>query len=391
MDEGKRRDHVERHRSLEILEQLIRIQSVNPHYGEGARGEKELSDCVERLCRNAGLKVTRQPVFPGRDNLIIELRVGRPENTLLFEAHMDTVSLGSMTDPLVPIYVGDRLYGRGACDTKGSLAGMIYAMETCAKHPERVPGDLVLCASVDEEHAYRGLMAFLELDVPVSGAVVGEPTELGIVVAQKGCARFAVRTHGKAAHTSVPDEGENAVYGMMEIVRYIRDEMQPALRAAEHPLCGKPTITVSTIQGGEQVNIVPESCEIKVDRRTIPGEDSAEVLESIRRELLAFAERQDIRCSVEELLLDPALDTPADSAVVRRSMEAARSLGLPDVVAGVPYGSDASKLRYHKGIPSIVYGPGSIAQAHSREEWVPVDEVVKAAEFYLKLAQTYGQ
>jgi acetylornithine deacetylase len=382
---------ITKHRSLEILEDLIRIQSVNPHYGTEARGENELSEYVEQFCRQAGLQVTRQKVFPGRDNLLIELRVGRAEHTLLFEAHMDTVSLGSMENPLEPTYKGDRLYGRGACDTKGSLAGMLYAMEQCAKYPEQLSADVVLCASVDEEHAYRGLMAFLELDIPISGAIVGEPTELGIVIAQKGCARFEVRTQGKAAHTSMPHEGNNAIYQMMDVIRFIREEIEPELAGMEHPLCGKPTIAVGTICGGEQINIVPEQCAIKVDRRTIPGEDSGKVLSDFNTRLQAYAENNGVVCKVEELLLDWALDTSPDEAVVQAAMEASRQLELPAILKGVPYGSDASKLQHYKNIPSIVYGPGSISQAHSREEWVPIREVEQAAEFYLRMAMIFAK
>ncbi|WP_245375973.1 M20 family metallopeptidase [Paenibacillus eucommiae] len=380
-----------KHRSLELLEDFIRIQSVNPHYKEGARGEGELANYIEGICKQKGLKVTRQEVFPGRDNLIIELRTGRPDKTLLFEAHMDTVSLGSMVDPLVPTYKGDRLYGRGACDTKGTLSGMLYALEECAKQPELLHCDLVLCAAVDEEHAYRGLMALIDLDLPISGAVVGEPTEMGIVGSHKGCVRFAIHTHGKAAHSSMPEEGDNAIYQMMQVIRYINEEMEPQLAKRSHPLCGTATIVVGMIQGGKQINIVPEMCTIEVDRRIIPGEDPFEVFEEIQRDLKEAMQHKKVNYTVEPLLLDWALNTPEESAVVHTAQEVCRQLGLQDAICGVPYGSDASKLQQLKGIPTIVFGPGSIAQAHSKEEWVPVVEVEQAAEFYLKLAQNYGK
>ncbi len=163
----------DKHPVLLILEDLVQIQSVNPHYGEGAQGEHAVADYIEKRFSGSGLKVTRQNVLPNRDNILIELRIGKPESTLLFEAHMDTVSLGSMEDPLTPIYKNDRMYARGACDTKGSLAGMIWAMEECAKHPELLSSDIVLCASVDEEHEYKGLTSFMGLDMPIAVAVVG--------------------------------------------------------------------------------------------------------------------------------------------------------------------------------------------------------------------------
>ena len=380
-----------KHPTLAILEDLIALQSVNPVYGDDACGEKEVAEYIEQRCKRAGLSVSRQQVLPGRDNLIVELRVGKPESTLLFEAHMDTASIGSMVDPLRPTYVGDRLYGRGACDTKGALAGMIYAMEEAAKEPEQLASDLVLCASVDEEHAYRGVLAFLDLNIPVAGAVVGEPTELGIVIAHKGCIRFAVNTHGKAAHSSVPYEGNNAIYQMAHILRFIHEEAEPRLAPMWHPLCGAPSIVVGTIHGGHQVNIVPESCVIEVDRRIVAGEDPEQVLFDLEHELRTYIDDHDINVSVEKLLLDWPLDTSPDAGVVRHAQRVARSLELNATLCGVPYGSDASKLQHRQGIPSIVYGPGSIAQAHARDEWVSVKQVEQAAAFYTEVARTFGQ
>ncbi|MCD9021627.1 M20 family metallopeptidase [Cohnella silvisoli] len=380
-----------KHRSVEILEELIRIPSVNPHFNSGGCGEQKISEYIEQRCLRSGLKVTRQQVFPGRDNLIIELRTGKPDMALLFEAHMDTVAFGSMVNPLVPTYLEERLYGRGACDTKACLGAMIYAMEECAKHPENLSCDLILCASVDEEHAYRGLMAFMELDIPIVGAVVGETTEMGIVVAHKGCVRFAVHTHGKAAHSSIATNGNNAIYQMVKIIRYITEQMEPALATRSHPLCGSPSVVVGTIRGGEQINIVPESCSIEVDWRIIPGEDPVEVMKWIRTSLGQAMEGEGVDFTIEQLLLDYPLNTPFDSLVVQHAQSICGQLNLSDSPIGVPYGSDASKLQQLKRIPSIVFGPGSVAQAHSKEEWVPVKDVQLAAEFYVKLAQSFGK
>lgn len=375
------------HPAIRILDDLLRIQSVNPHYGEDARGEQDVANYIEARLRKAGLRVTRQPVAEGRDNIIAELRIGKPESALLFEAHMDTVSIGSMENALIPHYRDGRLYGRGACDTKGALAGMIHMIERCALHPELLNTDLVFCASVDEEHAFLGLTSFMSLDIPLSGAVVGEPTELGIVVEHKGCARFSVHTHGKAAHSSVPHKGDNAIYAMMDVVGHVRNRVEPELKHIRSELCGQPTIVVSTVSGGSQINIVPENCEIRVDRRIVPGETPEQVLSEFEHQLKESL--FDATISIKPLLLDPALNTPHDAAVVQAAQSAAISLSLSSALCGVSYGSNASKLQAWKGIPSIVYGPGSIDQAHSAEEFVPVAEVVQAAEFYYRLACSY--
>lgn len=378
------------HRTLQILEDLIQIESVNPHFSSDARGEGEVADYVEQRCKKAGLSVRRQQVFPGRENIIAELRVGKPSNALLFEAHMDTVSLGSMRNPLVPTYDGDRLYARGACDTKGSLAAMIYALEECVKHADQLSSDIILSATVDEEHAYRGLMAFLDLDIPVKGAVVGEPTDLEIVVAHKGCRRFSLTTHGVAAHSSVPQEGDNAIYQMVKVLDYIHDQVEPQLAAQHHPLCGSPTIVVGKIEGGTQVNIVPETCTVEVDRRMIPGENAEEVLQDFENDLKEYVQNKGVHLSLDELLMDWPLNTPTDASIVQSARQTASNLGLNHELQGVSYGSDASKLQQLQNTPSIVFGPGSIAQAHSKEEWVSVKAVEQAATFYVELAQTFG-
>ncbi len=380
------------HPSVRILDDLVRIQSVNPHYGGEACGEQGVSEYIERYFQGTDVKVTRQNVLPGRDNLLIELRTGHPDRTLLFETHMDTVSLGSMIDPTTPIYREGRLYARGACDAKGSLAGMMWMIKECAKHPERLSADIVLCAAVDEEYEFRGLRAFMGLNMPFAGAVVGEPTNLEIVIAHKGCARFAVTTHGKAAHSSMPKEGNSAIKQMMRVIQFIEEELEPELDRASHPLCGSPTIVVGTIQGGTQINIVPERCEIEIDRRIIPGEDPNQVLEQFQSRLEAYSEEKQlfIKYSIRELLLDGALNTQPDALIVPYAQTAASKLGLSQVPVGVSYSSDASKL-YKIGIPTIVFGPGSIAQAHSREEWVSVQEVERAAQFYYELALCFGK
>lgn len=381
----------DRHPSLGILEDLISIQSVNPSFGEGAKGEREVAGYVEQRCRKAGLEVSRQRVFPDRENVIAELRVGRPEATLLFEAHMDTVSLGSMEDPLAPRYRDGRIYGRGACDTKGSLAAMMHAVEECARAPDELACDVVLCAAVDEEHAYQGVLALVESEITAAGAIVGEPTESSIVVTHKGCARFSLTTRGKAAHSSVPHEGDSAIFQMVEVLDFLGREVEPELPVPDHPLSGPATMVVGTIRGGTQINIVPEECEIEVDRRVVPGEDPRRVLADIGEALRTRFEDSGVDLGLRELLLDWPLDTPPEAAVVRAARGAAAELGLDGTPRGASYGSDASKLQQLKGIPSIVFGPGSIAQAHSREEWVPVEEVGRAAEFYARLARGFGR
>lgn len=375
------------HPALALLQEMIAIPSVNPALDATSRGEGALADFIEARTCHAPFRIWRQHVFPGRENLVIELRNGHPK-TLLFEAHLDTVPVGEGKNAFEPRFEGDKLFGRGACDTKGALAAMLHALETAATRPETLACDLVLCCTIDEEHGARGIKAFVERGIAFDGAIVGEPTELQIVVAHKGCARFALETRGKAAHSSVPHQGESAIWTMFEVLRVIREEIEPELEQKIHSLCGAPSLVVGTIRGGTQVNIVPDRCEIEIDRRIVPGEDARAVMDEFAARV---GQKIKGRFAVRELLLDPALDTTPDASVVRCAQSAARKLGLRTELMGVPYGSDASKLQQMCGVPSLVFGPGSIAQAHADSEYVPIADVERAAQFYLEVMRSFGR
>ena len=380
------------HPSVETLQELVSINSVNPFFD--GPGEAAYADYLEQRCNERGIKNTRVKVLPGRDNLIMEARCGHPENVLLFESHMDIVSVKGMDAPFDPVIRDGKLWGRGSCDTKATMAGMLYALEYAAQHPDEFPCDLVLVAAIDEEHGFAGALHLAQhldqIDGEVTGAVVGEPTEMQVVIAHKGVARFTVETHGVAAHTAVPELGTNAISAMRKVLSFFEDHYFPQLEKTYHPLCGKATGVVSMINGGVQINMVPPSCSIDVDRRVLPGENSTEVLEDIKKQLAEYLKDQNVSYEVRPLLLDAALNTPPDAAISQAAVQTATELQISPDLIGVPYGTDASKLQHEAAIPGIVFGPGTINVAHTPNEFVPIDEVEKAAEFYLQLAKNFG-
>ncbi|MGI8643432.1 MAG: M20 family metallopeptidase, partial [Thermomicrobiales bacterium] len=262
---------------VSLLQDLVAINSVNPAYPEG-KGEAAVADYVERYCRRIGLDATRQPVLPGRDNIVATITVPGATGTLLYEGHMDTVGLGLMgAAGLAPEVRDGKLYGRGACDTKGSLAAMLVAFEHLLEHRADLTINATLLASVDEEYAYRGVLAYINSDLPATAAVVGEPTDLRVVVAHKGCVRGTITVTGRAAHSSEPHLGISAIDGMADVLIALR-ALGPMLAARQHPLMSPPTLTVGTIEGGTGHNIVPEQCTIVYDRRTLPDEEPGTVL-----------------------------------------------------------------------------------------------------------------
>lgn len=377
-------------RVTQLLCDLVEINSVNPAYPGGV-GEAEIALFVERHCRELGLQVVRQRVHPGRDNILATLAVPGAKQTLLYEAHMDTVSLDPMGESgLRPDVRDGRVYGRGACDTKGSLVSMMVAIERLLARRDELTANVALLAAVDEEHGATGIKAFCETDSPASAAVVGEPTDLRLVVAHKGCVRGTIRVHGRPAHSAEPERGISAIEGMTDVIAHIRD-LRSRYADRTHPLTGGPSFTIGLIEGGTGVNIVPASCTITYDRRVIPGENPTDVLAEIETVLNeARRERPDLRIELEEpYLISEALDTDLEAPFISAARSACQASALDDEPIGVPYGTDASKLQARRGIPAIVFGPGSIDDAHGADEFVPIGELERAVAFYENLALQY--
>lgn len=373
---------------VRLTSDLVAIESVNPGYPSGKRGEVEIAAFVEDYCRRLGLDVQRQSVHPERDNVLAHLTVPNAQKTVLFEAHMDTVALDSMGERALSPEVRDgRLYGRGSCDTKGSLAAMLAALESLIAQRDQLAVNVALLTTVDEELQFSGIRAFVESGERVEAAVVGEPTDLQVVVAHKGCLRVRVSTLGRAAHSARPEVGVNAIDHMADVLQAFRG-LQERLPGREHALVGSPTLSVGIIAGGTGVNVVPDRCTIDIDRRTIPGEDMESALAEIDA-LLAEVRRTKPEIQLERegpSADDWALDTPVDAAVVLAAQAACRSLGRPDMLLGVPYSTDASKLWALREVPSIVLGPGSITQAHTADEYVPVEHLSAAVQIYERTA-----
>lgn len=374
---------------LEILRDLVAIDSVNPEWG--GPGEKEVSDYLGRFFRDADIPFWVEEVLPGRFNLYARIAGSDSSRAVLLEAHTDVVSVSGMTiPPFDPEIREGRLYGRGSCDTKGGLAAMVAAMKAIRKGDRIPPLDVWLAAVVDEEHAFRGVLAALEWfrnrEVAFAGALVAEPTELALVTTNKGVLRWRIETLGRAAHSSKPWLGENAISSMAALVARL-DAFHEELAGKTHPLVGPATCNIGTISGGDQVNFVPERCTISLDRRMLPGESVGEILDSYRVVLDSFPAGT-VRMLPPDLS-DEAMETPTDSEVFRSASAVMREMGREAVPVGVPFGCDATKLS-RAGIPSLIFGPGSIDQAHAAVEWVEVNQVEFAFDFYLRFLLNYG-
>lgn len=372
----------------QTLADLIRIKSVNPAYEDGV-SEAGMATYVEAFFTARKIETWRQEVFPGRPNLIARIPGKNPDRRVILEAHTDTVSVKGMSiDPFTPRIDGRRMYGRGACDTKAGLAAMMQAVATVHASGTLPPCEIWLAAVADEEFSFRGVVKLCE-GLKGQAALVAEPTDLRMVVASKGVLRWRIQVNGRAAHSSKPHLGVNAISRMAHLILALEQDHEQ-LAKNPHPLLGPATCNVGMIHGGVQVNFVPDRCCIEIDRRLLPGEKPAEVIAGYQARLEELTNRIPDFSAVQEppMLVDESLETPLDSAPVLVAGAILREMGLDPAPCGVPFGSDASKLS-RQGLPSLIFGPGSIDQAHAAVEFVELSEVMLAQDFFTRFIRQF--
>jgi acetylornithine deacetylase/succinyl-diaminopimelate desuccinylase-like protein len=409
---------------VETLQQLIRTPSVNPMgrpLTEPIHGEGRLTDLLGDICQTQGWPYSHQLVHPERFNLLALIK-GSPSpqdggELIVWDVHQDTVPVDGMTvDPFGGDVRDGRVYGRGACDVKGSMAAMLAALSRLSVDaPSRRP-TIVLACTVNEECGFTGARVVTrgwnnpEMSPPSSSskeeaemtagaivarlcrqrphsAIVAEPTQFNVVVAHQGQVRWRCHTIGRAAHTSRPDAGINAIYGMAQIVRAIeRYHAELTQNARSHPLCGRPSVCVSTIHGGVGINTVPDRATIEIDRRLAPDEQPQAAYEMLIRYV---AEQVDVgRC---QIVHDPpfmegcGLNDMHNRPLAERVVSFVREHGRTSELVGVPFGTDAAAIAA-TGVPTVVFGPGSIDHAHTADEFIAVEELLLATEIFYQIA-----
>jgi len=368
-------------RTEKLLSELIALPSVNPAFlptGDVRAGEQRVADFLAATAAQAGLDVEFQKVLPGRSNLLARFSPsGKIRQRILLAPHLDTVPVADASQ-FLPRKKGGRLFGRGACDTKGSIAAMLAALGELAGSKQRPrETEIIFAGLVDEENAQAGSRAFAASGLKADLAIVGEPTRLRVVTAHKGSLWLQLETRGKSAHGSRPELGRNAVHAMARIVDTLETNYAAQLRLRRHPLLGRATVNVGMIHGGSQPNSVPDSCCITIDRRTLPGETEA----GVRREITALLARQKLQAKFSSARPMPSapLETKISLPLVREFMQIAGQKKS----AGVDFFCDAAVLAA-AGIPSVVFGPGDIAQAHTADEWISLASLERAKEILLR-------
>lgn len=385
--------------AVALLRELVRIDSRNPSLVRGGPGESRIAHFLAGALRDwwgsatgrdqgGRFSVELNEALPGRPNVVAIARgKRRGAPTLLFNGHLDTVAFDGMTHAPLDADVRDgRLYGRGASDMKGGVAAMCAA---AARVAGTTDGDVIVAAVVDEEWRSAGTSGLLAAGVRADAAVVAEPTGLAIMPAHRGFVWIEVRVHGRAAHGSRWDIGVDAIRhaGLLLAELDVIDAV--VLPRRRHALLGRPSLHASSIEGGLGLSTYPDRCVLRVERRTLPGENADDARREVERACDSVRERHaEFRADVELLFAQPPSDVAEDAPIVRALEQTLSRHGLPGRLEGMSAWTDAALLNA-AGVPAVCFGPGDMGLAHAAEEYIAVDEVRLAADILEDLARTW--
>ncbi len=374
---------------VDLTTRLVQLPTENP-----PGNEKAAAQFLKPLLAKTGFKVKTVLSPKGRWNIVAERRWGKGGRTLIFNGHLDVVPAGDPSRWKYPPFGGrlskGRIYGRGASDMKGGIASFIHALSMINRSKIRLDqGAVVLHLVSDEEsHGHHG-MGFLTQQGGIRGdaALVGEPTDLQPVIAQKGALWLRITTLGKPAHGSRPHLGINAVEKMMKLM----ERLNSLPLEKEHPLLGKPTLSIGTIHGGTKINIVPDRCEIEVDRRILPGEYRQEVLREMKG-VLDSLQPQDpfFQYRMEEIDFAEPAEVNPEEEIVKISVGAIQEVMGKEPPLRTFSGFTDSRFYINQcHIPTLVFGPGQVEQSHTTDESVEVEALVQAAYIYGRIIVNY--
>ena len=357
-----------------LCQTLVRIPSVNPDDNPGTTqtGEARCAHWIAHWLKTEfpGVNVETPEVLPGRPNVVARFQSDAPNKPrLLFAPHTDTVSVVGMTiDPFCGEIREGKIHGRGASDTKGPMASMLAALHSCRDVLPSLSHEIWFAGLAGEEAGQHGAHALAATET-FDLVIAGEPTGLNTVFTHKGSMFLSLTTRGVAVHAAQPEKGCNAIYGMLKIIQVVENEIAPWLKTFSHPTLGHSTVSAGTIQGGSKTNVVPDYCHATLDLRLVPGQN-----EAFEAELFAK-----LRNACPEVEIQVLRSLPLLTDLGHPLLENLRRLGSQPV--GAPWFCDAAVFA-QKDSPAVALGPGSIAQAHTCDEWIAVADLDAGAEFF---------
>lgn len=373
----------EKQELIKLLCNLISEKSENP-----PGNEKSTAHYIYQFLKKEGIKVELQEVVPNRPNVIAFLKGNKPGKTLLFNGHIDVVPAGDgwSVDPFSAVIKDNRIIGRGAADMKSGVAAMIYAVTILHRRKISFSGEIKLVFNVDEERINLGILAYGKKGIFANYAVIGEPSSLNVCIAHKGVSRYHISTFGTAGHAAKTKNPDNAINKMMQILLGLAKESQ-RVSHIYHQLLGNASMIVTTINGGTAPNIVPQLCEIEIDRRILPGEEKQHVLEKIKEAIDSELNKQSIPYEIDNYLYIPASDIDEQHELVQKALNTVSNVTKKNKqVAIFDATCEAPFFSVNNNIPTIILGPGSLSQAHVKDEFVEIDEVLSATKIYYHLA-----
>lgn len=381
---------------IHLTQKLVRIDSV--FRDDGVSTEREVAEFVAQYLRAIGIETHVEEVVPGRPNVIGIIDSGKPGKTLLFEGHTDVVTEGNREawkyDPFGAEIVDGRMYGRGTNDTKGNLACMITACQSILLDEEAFTGKIILCIPCDEEGLMLGIKHFIKQGWAdgVDGAIICEPEENQVCIAQRGAIRLRVDIYGKMAHGAISWSGINPNWRMARFITEMEKlEKEEQLRLGEDPFLKWPTITPTIlrapVKGDAQINVIPDHCMTTLDIRTVPAQDHDELLAKIEA-IIDRMKAEDPDFNVELTVLDnrPATATDKEDPVVQAIYQAVKDvLETEPRYNGVPGATDGTFLHVH-GVPIVTIGAGDREIPHQIDEYVDIEELAETTAIYRKAA-----
>jgi succinyl-diaminopimelate desuccinylase len=393
---------IEREELVRLTQELVRLPSVyRPEVVNG--NESDVARFVADYLEQAGFEAKTEVAAPGRPNVWTVWEGNSPGRTLLFEAHTDVVTEGSAEEwehsPFGAERAGGRIYGRGACDTKGNLAAAVLAVRAIKDSGVAFPGTLILCHPVDEEGMMAGIKAFIENGhaEKVDAAVICEPEENQLCITQKGALRVEVTVRGRMAHGAMPLSGVNPVSRAARFVVAVEElEGEEIERHGEDPFLGSPSLTPTILMGpdcGEpQINVIPASAYVALDIRTVPSQSHEDLVERLRDILARLkSEDPDFDATLEVIEERPPTETPKDEPLVSAMSKAYEHLtGDEPRYNGVPGATDGTFLSAWAGIPIVTTGAGNREIPHHADEWVDEEELLTTCKLYAATALYYA-
>jgi len=369
---------------LEVLREMIKINSVNPSFTKDGNGEWKITQYIGEYLSEIGLKVKFQEIKQNRANVIGILKGKGNGRSLMLNGHTDTVGINGMDiKPLNPKYEDGKVYGRGSLDMKGGLAAMIIAAETIVNSRFKLKGDIILACVADEEYRSIGTETLVK-EYSADAAIVCEPTGLEIGIAHKGFAWTIVEVFGKAAHGSRPGEGVDAITKAGKVLCKVDALGNEILIQKKHPLLGSPSIHVSTINGGTELSIYPDYCKILLERRTIPGESYETVVAEMENVIHKISKKdKEFKANFEVFFNRSPLEISKNELIVKSLEKAYVSVFKKDPkYTGLSFWTDSAILK-EAGIPTVIFGPSGEG-LHASIEYVDFNSVITTTKILIK-------